>query len=350
MLTSLNIKSSIHDYVVHFVDDASKTIQQNIGAGDLVIIDSVLTDTFQFSDTVTVISIDASEHQKDFNHLGPIIEKIFASNIRRQNKLVAIGGGITQDITGFISSILMRGIRWDFYPTTLLAQADSCIGGKTSINFGHSKNRLGNFYPPHQIFIDVSLLQTLPNSAVRSGIGEMCHYFLIDGTSSFDVFTRLYPLVLKSDSNALRTLIRHSLSIKKVFIELDEFDTGKRLILNYGHSFGHAIETVSNYTVPHGIAVCFGMDIANFISLGLGFLPERSYDEIHRVLVDIRTDFVLPSFELAEFISALKNDKKNTDNNLNLVLTRGIGEMFLQKIAPDKRFLTRLEQYFLSLS
>lgn len=160
------------------------------------------------------ILIDASEKQKSYQELIPIINSLIDSGFKKNHRLVAIGGGITQDVTAFIASILYRGIEWIFYPTTLLSQGDSCIGSKTSINFGEYKNQIGGFYPPHSIFIDTSLLSTLKDSEIKSGFGEMCHYFIISGKSDFDFFNSSYKEFGKNRS-VLNSIIYRSLENKK---------------------------------------------------------------------------------------------------------------------------------------
>ncbi len=189
----MEIKSKVHNYTVKF--DSIKEIQ--IEKGDYIIIDDNLHVPFIHKSVDKnnlehphnpIYYVNANERSKEYASVTPIINDIIKSGFRKNNKIIAIGGGVVQDITGFISSILYRGVEWTFYPTTLLAQGDSCIGGKSSINFGEYKNQLGGFYPPHNIIIDTELLETLPKLQMYSGIGEMAHYFFIDGRGSFDFF------------------------------------------------------------------------------------------------------------------------------------------------------------------
>ena len=168
---------------------------------------------------------------------------------------------------------MYRGVDWIFFPTTLLAQGDSCIGSKTSINFGKFKNQVGGFYPPVNIYIDLAFLATLKDIDIKSGLGEMCHYYIVAGEEDFMRYKREYDFAL-SDKNVLAGIIARSLEIKKGYIEIDEFDQKERQVFNYGHSFGHAIESLTDYRIPHGIAVSYGMDMANFISVKLDYIPE----------------------------------------------------------------------------
>lgn len=345
----LTISSSIHDYHVSFVEDYRPSLSDELRDGDIVILDSRLTKLLEIDNILdgrACIEIDATEAQKSYLALEPIIEGLITAGFRRNNRLVAIGGGITQDITSFISSIIYRGVDWIFYPTTLLAQGDSCVGGKTSINFGAYKNQLGNFYPPNEIFIDVSLLETLSELDLRSGIGEICHFFLIAGDDDYTLFKKLYTSALQRDKESLVKLVSRCLQIKKGFVEIDEFDHNERLVLNYGHSFGHAIESLSNYDVPHGIAVCYGMDLANFVSVKLNLLCRESYHELHQLLSEIWGETKLGKVNQDTLESALKRDKKNIGSDLRLILTKGVGSMFIVNVPANQDFSHWIREYF----
>jgi 3-dehydroquinate synthase len=346
MFETIDIASSLRPYTLNFIESTHDTLVNTITSGDVVILDASLLKLLDVPDTINIVAIKAREEEKDFERLGNIIKEVLATGFQRNNKLIAIGGGITQDITGFLASILFRGVQWFFFPTTLLSQGDSCIGGKTSINFSSAKNLLGNFYPPSKIFIDINHLRTLPDHEICSGIGEMCHFFLVDSEDSFSDFSAHYRSALQRDMAILSRLIWKSLIIKRSFIQLDEFDKKERLILNYGHSFGHALESITSYAIPHGIAVTFGMDIANFISVQHGYLSPTTYRLVKSVLANISAGWRLPDFDTQEFIFHLKKDKKNAGRNLRLILTKGIGEMFMHEQAIDASFVNWLDSFF----
>jgi len=261
--------------------------------------------------------------------------------------LIAVGGGITQDIVAFISSNLYRGVRWVFYPTTLLAQCDSCIGAKSSINFGKYKNQLGCFYPPNEIVIDFNFLSTLKEIDIRSGLGEMIHFYLVSGEDDFNRIKTEYETALK-DKNVLKGLIYRSLQIKKKIIEIDEFDKKERLLFNYGHSFGHVIESLSNYRIPHGIAVSYGMDIANYLSVKLGYIPNELRMNIRELLKMNWGQIRLGKIDIRSFVSLLKKDKKNVGSKINVILTYGIGKMFKTELVLNEDVFNWLEDYFQS--
>ncbi|MBA3432278.1 MAG: iron-containing alcohol dehydrogenase, partial [Actinobacteria bacterium] len=210
--------------------------------------ESQLGDVLQRSSTLFV---EATEANKSLESLPDYVEHLVQQGIRKPHVLVAIGGGIVQDIACFLAATLLRGLRWHFFPTTLLAQADSCIGSKSSINVRSTKNAVGTFTPPEQVVIDVTVLETLDAAEIRSGVGEMLKVHAIAGPDTFDEIAADYKRLL-TDRALLEDYIVGSLKLKRVLIEEDEFDEGPRRIMNYGHSFGHAIESATGYAIPHG--------------------------------------------------------------------------------------------------
>ena len=324
---NFTVKSSIRNYDVIF--DSIENIQ--FDENDFIIIDSYLGENYNIHHK-NLIAVYSSEKNKEYLALSSIIDKLIERGFKRNNRLIGIGGGVIQDITGFIASMLYRGVEWKFIPTTLLAQGDSCIGSKTSINFGSYKNLVGNFYPPTEIIIDTNFLKNLPQNQIMSGIGEMMHYFLIDGEESFAYFT----FNLNDYENNLGDIIYRSLNIKKRMIEIDEFDQNERKVFNYGHSFGHAIETMTNYEMPHGIAVSYGMSISNYVSYKLKYITEDQYLEMEEQIRKVYSYMELPTFDIDQYIETLKKDKKNIGSNLGLILTRGLGKMFLQQVPVEK--------------
>jgi len=343
------VKSSVHDYEVKFIENASHVLNNEICEGDVVIIDNKVTDLYpdllkDLNYNINVFGLDAREDQKSYEGLIPIIQDLINKGFRKNHRLIGIGGGIIQDITAFTASIMYRGVSWIFFPTTLLAQGDSCIGSKTSINFGEFKNQIGGFYPPNKIFINLNFLDTLSAEDLQSGLGEMSHYFVVAGESDFKEYKQAYDIAL-TDKETLVNMISNSLIIKKSYIEIDEFDQNKRQVFNYGHSFGHAIESLTNYAIPHGIAVSFGMDIANFISVKKGLLNNSIRLEIKDLLQKIWSGYSISSLDVAKFSLALSKDKKNVGNELRLILCKGYGKVFKAPQKLDDEFKGWLKQY-----
>ena len=346
---NFTVKSKIHDYSVDFISNLEDSFSNQLMESDFLIIDKKVYNLFKEKLSTKIdkhrkLLIDATERQKSYEELIPIIKFLIESGVKKNHRLVAIGGGVTQDVTAFIASILYRGIEWIFYPTTLLAQGDSCIGSKTSINFGEYKNQIGGFYPPNHIFIDTNFLTTLPESEIKSGFGEMCHYFIVSSEADFVFFKKSFN-DLNENRTVLNSVISRSLGIKKRYAEIDEFDKNERQLFNYGHSFGHAIESLTNYEIPHGIAVAFGMDISNFISVKLGYIDNNIRNEIKNLLGEIWKGYHIQHLSVEKMINALSKDKKNVGNKLGLILNKGYGKIFKCIIDADEQFTTWLSEY-----
>ena len=293
----------------------------------------------------SVLRIEATEENKSLDQFTAYIESLVSLGVRRGDTLVAIGGGIIQDITCFLAATMFRGLDWIFYPTTLLAQADSCIGSKSSINVGVFKNLLGTFTPPKQVLIDPVVLKTLSPAEIRSGVGEMLKIHIIDGPASFDQIAADYDDVLADSSYLLRYVYR-SLEIKKNFIEKDEFDRGIRNVLNYGHSFGHAIEAATEFAVPHGVAVTLGMDMANYVAMRLGMSTQRHFERMHPTLRKNYLGFEGFSVPFDLFLTGLSKDKKNSRDQLGLILPGQDGIPARGFYSKDARFIQFCEEYF----
>jgi 3-dehydroquinate synthase len=268
------------------------------------------------------ILVEATEEHKSIEHIVEVMRRLVDNGIRRDHLLVAIGGGIVQDISCFAASTLLRGVPWRFVPTTLLAQSDSCIGSKSSVNLGAAKNMLGTFYPPREILIDARFLGTLNEVDVRSGIGEIIKVHAIESAAAFDRLAADYER-LQREPELLRRYTEQALRIKQRYIEADEFDTGVRNVFNYGHSFGHAIESASDFRVPHGIAVTMGMEIANHVAAQRGLLPWSEHARMRPLLARNYRGFDAVELPLERLRAALLKDKKNTSARLVLILPQG---------------------------
>ncbi len=314
LVHDFTIASKAGDYVVEFDNDLFDN-NELTNLGTHYIIDknvfALLGEKFYKNiQSKEIVLIDANETTKSYQGIEPIIIQLIEKKLNRSSHLVAIGGGITQDITCFIATTFMRGLSWTFIPTTLLAQADSCIGSKSSINFGNFKNILGSFNPPRKVIICEQFLKSLDDKDIKSGIGEIIKLYIVDG-----------KLVTESEiRNNLSFHLYKTLRIKQKFIEEDEFDQGIRNILNYGHCFGHAIESATNFAIPHGIAVSMGMDIANKLALSKHLITETLYNDLHNILVENYIDYKNIIIDKSKIYSALTKDKKNTGNKINIIL------------------------------
>lgn len=351
MFDRISIQSHKGAYEVIFEGNTAEQLARDVFANAHFIIDRRVAELYAdflklVLESSSVLLVEATEENKSLDRFPDYVEHLVSKGIRRQHHLVAIGGGIIQDITCFLAATLLRGLPWKFYPTTLLAQADSCIGSKSSINSRGVKNILGTFTPPSEVWISTNFLKTLKEEDLRSGIGEMLKVHAIDSPEAFESLAQNYDYLL-SDSALLLNTIKKSLLIKKKIIELDEFDLGIRNIMNYGHSFGHAIESAVNYAIPHGIAITMGMDIANYISANLDHASNEFYEAAHPTLSKNYVGYRHVEIPMDDFFLALTKDKKNLDaSSVALILPNATGQIEKKICAFDESFKKLCHQYF----
>lgn len=338
-----DVQSHKGPYTVNFMPGDQLAFDKATLHNSHIIVDKKLIDIYQqqFSEVLSAPSlllIDAEEKNKSLEKMSDYVNHLVKHKLRRNQRLIAIGGGIIQDITCFLAANMLRGVEWQFVPTTLLAQADSCIGSKSSINCGDAKNILGTFTPPSQIYIHLDFLKSLDIEAIRSGVGEMLKVHAIDGEESFNRIANDYDALFQN-AQLMSSYIHRSLEIKKSIIEQDEFDTDLRHIMNYGHTFGHAIESATEYKIPHGIAVTIGMDMANYVAMESNLTSRLHYERMHQVLRKNYIDFLEEPIPLSRFLSAISKDKKNVSNDtLSLILLNKNGKIAKTPFAYDERF------------
>jgi 3-dehydroquinate synthase len=340
----IKLKSSLRDYEVH-IDPVGGYLEQLAGLDHkcFVIDENVwqchgngLLMTLPGSE---IVSFPAQEERKTLDGVREVYDHLLQRSAKRNLTLVTIGGGILQDVTGFVASTLYRGINWVFIPTTLLAMADSCIGSKTSLNYGGYKNLIGSFYPPSTVWIDPSFLTTLQPADFYSGLGEVVKLHMMAGEEKIREYLISRDSICAMDLSALNRAIQSSLEIKVDYIVDDEFDHGRRNMLNYGHCVGHAIEAVSAFRIPHGQAVVAGMILANYVAQQRGRLSEEKRRHIE-------TDILLPSLNVRPtpddlrpeaIVEAMGKDKKRTGQGLALIMLTDSGEMIrASDIEPEE--------------
>lgn len=294
--------------------------------GDTVILcDAYFASRFE-GRGVPVISLPALETTKSLDHIPQVITALREAGASRRTRLVAAGGGIVQDVAGFVASVYMRGLRWDYAPTTLLAMVDSCIGGKSSINVGPYKNLVGTFHPPRTILIDPGLCETLTTDQRVAGLCEAAKICFARSPETFDAYLALEPAATASPA-VLSDIIALSLGAKKWFLEVDEFDQAERLLLNYGHTFGHAIESASDFRLSHGVAVGLGMMAAGCMAGARGPArfaggpSERFESHIHGLLLETPgLGPLVAALSQDRLMAAFRGDKKHTADTFALIL------------------------------
>jgi len=348
----LTIRSHLRSYEVVFTDEPERSLQELRDPKAYVIADPAALVLLGREGTAAVdaerlLVLEPSEGRKTMTQVQDLVAWLVDSKARKDCHLVALGGGVIQDLTAFTASIIFRGIGWVFIPSTLLAQADSCIGSKTSINVGGSKNIVGNFYPPVRVVIDSRFLDSLPAEEICSGIGEMMHYFVYADSELLEPMVADYDRLLV-DRTRLQPFIAESLRIKRSVIEDDEFDGGERNKFNYGHSFGHALEALTGFRLRHGQAVTVGMDLANYLSTKLGILTMEDDARLHGLLRVNFPQYAWDKIDLDSYLNLLGKDKKNVDDDLTCILCEGAGRLTKRKIPLDGRTRSMIGDYFLT--
>ncbi len=277
--------------------------------------------------SVFLIQIPVGEKSKSQTIRDQLERKIIQLNPSKQTVVIAFGGGVVGDITGFLASTILRGIKYIQVPTTVIAQVDSAIGGKTGINLPEAKNLIGTIYQPNYVLIDTDLLQTLSEEEYLNGISEIVKSFIIGDRDAFNFLEKNYYKLLKRDKKVLGYCIERALKVKLKIVEKDEFENGLRKILNFGHTIGHAFEAQSNYKIKHGFAIAAGMIIESKIAYKIGLL---SRSELIRIIELIGRLKLLPGFdEIYSFNSIYKKilfDKKKIEGGIGFSLPTKIGK------------------------
>ena len=281
--------------------------------------------------------LEANEKNKNQKTTDKILDILLKKNFSREDILISVGGGITGDIAGYAASIFKRGLKFINIPTTLLAQVDSSIGGKTGVNTKHGKNLIGSFYQPKLVISDIDFLNTLPKREIICGYGEILKHSLISNKNFFQFLNKNFEKILRFKSPYIEKTIHESCKIKKKIVEKDEKERSLRKILNFGHTFAHAYEASLNFSrkLNHGEAVILGMTTALNFSKSNNLLPSNEF----KIILDHIKNSDLPNNikeyfflkDINKIISFMINDKKNNSNKINLILLKKIGAPLINK-------------------
>lgn len=292
--------------------------------------------------TIHLIEIPDGEVHKNSQTLNSIYDALLAAGLSRDSFLVALGGGVVGDMTGFAAATFLRGVPFVQVPTTLLAQVDSSVGGKTGINHPLGKNLIGAFYQPSLVLIDTATLTTLPEREYVSGLAEVLKYGVVCDRDFFTFIAENTERIRDRDKECLQDIIRISCALKASVVERDEREGGYRAVLNYGHTFAHAVERLTHYTdFLHGEAVAIGMVQAAKLSELMGYADRRDT----KAIVDLLQSFGLPvdlvPFSRDEYFQALLKDKKKRAQGINFVFNKGIGDSIIENVS-DWDFLLQV--------
>lgn len=294
---------------------------------------------------ISVLIPDGEEY-KNITWVYNIITELLKNRLDRNSCLIALGGGVIGDITGFVASIYMRGINFVQVPTTLLSQVDSSVGGKTGVNHELGKNMIGTFYQPRLVWIDIDTLKTLPKREILCGIAEIIKYGVIWDPELFRFLKDNRDSILNLDPLALIHIIRRSCEIKADIVSRDEKERGLRAILNYGHTIGHALETETGYKMYlHGEAVAIGMNVEARLSEILGFLSREERDSIRSLINTFGLPVDIPmDIDAKRLISHMQIDKKVEAGELRFILPEKIGRVRIQKSINVEKILLSMDR------
>ncbi len=289
---------------------------------------------------------EATEQFKTLDGVTAILDFLHRNEFTKGETLVVVGGGIIQDIGAFVGACYKRGIRWIHFPTTLLAMCDSCIGGKAGVNYRETKNQIALFSAPHEVIINPFFLKSLPEAAIQSGLGEILKLFLTAGGDFLKEFNRYVKNGKVTQFDAYKYLILGALTIKKAVVEEDEFELNIRKSLNYGHTLGHVIESLSNYEIPHGLAVVLGMMLSNELSVENNLLDKEQKNLINKLCRNLLTEKVmqiLRAMKLDSLLERIRQDKKVESSHVNFVMLKEMGDIRFVKLALDKNLADRIK-------
>ncbi len=280
-----------------------------------------------------LITIPAGEKSKSLRTIGKIVTQMLKLGCDRQTAMLAFGGGVVGDITGFVASIYKRGVPYLQIPTTLLAQVDASVGGKTGVNHPLGKNMLGTFYQPKLVWTDLKLLRTLPKKEIVCGLGEIIKYGIIKDGELFELVAENLEKILALDLELLQGIVMKCCRIKAEIVAEDEKENGLRMILNFGHTIGHALEAELGYKkISHGEAVLLGMLAESKIALSLKMLNKEEFLRIEGLIAKFNLSDKLKNIDLKRLLQFIGSDKKAASGRIRFVLPRKIGEV---KIVED---------------
>jgi 3-dehydroquinate synthase len=340
------VKSSMHNYEIFFGSYSDDLL------GSVMIIDANVKDLYFKEINNGVHIITSSEENKNIESVLQVLDYLITNGLNKTDLVTVVGGGVVQDIATLAVSIFKRGIVWKFVPTTLQAMMDSCIGGKSSINYGGAKNILGNFFPPTEIAIDANYLSTLKEIDIVCGLIEGAKICAASGLESLNQFLSKANLLSnhyeQHQKELWDDLIKFVLLQKRDFVEIDEFDIGIRRLLNFGHTFGHALEASTDFAIPHGVAVGIGILISSeFSENGTNAISAALNPFLESILEPVIFDFKTPLNTLnpSRYLSVLGQDKKGEHGHYNFIVPTSSGLGVSKELICDETNQRILNKY-----
>ena len=341
-MASININLGERSYPIYFFNDyknIGKCLQTAKINGKVVVVTDKNVDECQaeafmkeIAETGLLVNkciIEPGEQSKNLNTVKDIYKYLIELNLERNSALVALGGGVVGDITGFVAATFLRGIKFIQVPTSLLAQADSSVGGKVGVDFLGSKNIIGSFYQPSLVYINVNSLRTLPKRDLVSGLAEVIKHGIIRDAEFFEYMENNLEKIFSFDVAALQYMSKMNCQIKGRVVEEDEKETGLRAILNFGHTFGHAIESVSGFKLYHGECVSIGMVGAFKLAKYLNMIEQEHIERVQKLLAKANLPIKAEGLDIETVYNQMFYDKKIKNGKLVFILPKKIGQVFL---------------------
>lgn len=307
-------------------------------------LDTVKNSLAEVSDCITEYVFEAGEKNKNLNIVKSLYEFLILNKFERRDILVALGGGVVGDLTGFTAATYLRGIDFIQVPTTLLAQVDSSIGGKTGVDFDSYKNMVGAFYMPRLVYINISTLNTLDERIFNSGFGEIIKHAYIKDSEYLDYIKNNTVNIMSRQPGCLEEIIYKSCVIKGNVVEKDPTEKGDRMLLNFGHTLGHAIEKLSSFTLYHGECVVLGMICALYISKKRGSITDAEYENAIRLFKDFNYPMTVSGIKVNEVVDVSKNDKKMSAGKIRFVLLNAVGDAYIDYDVSEGEMLESLQE------
>jgi len=314
------------------IGERIQNLKKYIPAGKVVVITDINVHRLYQKNfpSYNVITIGTGEKIKNLDTVQYIYDQLMGLEVERSSFILGIGGGIVCDITGFVASTYLRGVRFGFVSTTLLSQVDASVGGKNGVNFGGYKNIIGGFNQPELVICDLNLLGTLPGKEILCGLAEIVKHAVIGDADLFGYLEENYKNAFSLDSHVIEKLVYDSVKIKSTIVNKDEKEKGERRKLNFGHTIGHAIEKTIG--IPHGEAISAGMVVATAIAVKRNLLSSEDATRIKQLLQNLGLPTEIPT-DSQRLFDALKKDKKREGDDIHFVLPDGIGNAIVKQIS-----------------
>ncbi|MDD6551273.1 MAG: 3-dehydroquinate synthase [Lachnospiraceae bacterium] len=336
--------------LAYFLDKTGKKYQRICIVSDTNVaalyIDDVHEALRDCAGEITQFVFQAGEASKNLNVVEDLYENLIKAHFDRKDLLVALGGGVVGDLTGFAAATYLRGIDFIQMPTSLLSMVDSSIGGKTGVDFRAFKNMVGAFYMPRLVYMNLSVLKSLPAEQFRSGMGEVIKHGLIADRDYFDFLIRDREKICAFDPEAIFHVVKRSCEIKGAVVEEDPKEQGIRATLNFGHTIGHAVEKLSKFSLFHGQCVAVGSVAASYLSMKKGYLSEDDYKQIRKTFEDYGLPVSVDSsrYQAAEILKTTKSDKKMQAGRIKFILLEQIGKAVINTSLTDTDLLEGINE------